>query len=613
MREALKVLKTVTIEQELNLKSLRQKCTWRRLELEARDITISKLRRQLAASSQRRKKRGRLEDDNGGSVSSQDLQNLQEALLEAQEKNMELTKTLLATEMKVSSLENERQNKETRTEKEEEEEEYVFDEEAGNASTASFLSQHTSGTISTARKVLMERLSYKQIHMTVPMEAPWLERMWEVFTTFWLLGFIAFGGPQAHIGLLRDHLVVQRDWLDDEAFTELFAFGQGLPGPTSTQLVVASATSRAGPLGGILAFFLWNLPGFAILTVFGIFLAGVIDPNNPPWYLVGLAPAAVSLVFKAFYGFAVKLDSLQSCLALFSCLATILVNNDANIKPSSSQWVFPCLLAVGGTVTFIDSRQKTPFSEYKSQSAGWDAKDDTTFKRIGIPLWAGGLIFATWAGILGTVIYLVQVAHVNNLYLSIFETMYRIGSITFGGGLVVLPLLQQEIVPLWVSKDQFLQGLGLSQSLPGPLYNFSAYLGGLYKGIAGACLAYCAWFGPGVMIVFAMLPFWARARHNYTFKVVLTGINATAVGLIAASCIILWEAAISDAADAMVFCVALTLAVKWNVSAPLCVFAGWGLGGILDVLNSGQVAYCIKGGYVQAPTRMLMGMIASFR
>lgn len=92
----------------------------------------------------------------------------------------------------------------------------------------------------------------KKRHMSVPADAPWSERMWEVFTTFWPLGFVAFGGPQAHVAILRDHLVVQRDWLDEEAFTELFAIGQGLPGPTSTQLVVSTALSRAGPLGGLM-------------------------------------------------------------------------------------------------------------------------------------------------------------------------------------------------------------------------------------------------------------------------------------------------------------------------------------------------------------------------
>ncbi|KAL7571066.1 hypothetical protein ACA910_003780 [Epithemia clementina (nom. ined.)] len=436
----------------------------------------------------------------------------------------------------------------------------------------------------------------KKIHMKVSPDAPWSERMWEVFTTFWPLGFIAFGGPQAHIAILKDHLVDQRDWLDEEQFTELFAIGQGLPGPTSTQLVVSTATSRAGPLGGLMAFFIWNFPGLVVLTCAGILIEEFVDPNNPPWYLAGLPPAAISLVFKAFYGFASKLDNLQICLALFSCLTAILINNDEDIRPSSSQFIFPSLLVIGGLITYIDSKREKPFSTYTSPSKGWDAQDDTTFKRIGIPLWVGALLFFVWAGVLALVIILRDVVEVDNVYLEIFEVMYRIGSIIFGGGQVVLPMLQDEVVPSWMTNDQYLQGLGLAQSMPGPLFNFAAYLGAVFKGVGGALVAYCGLFGPGVILIFAMVPFWARLRHNQSFKVILAGVNASAIGLVGAACVILWESAIVNAADAMVFSVAFTMAIVWNVQAPLCILAGGCIGAILhpDALNLGQVPYCVE-------------------
>jgi chromate transporter len=399
-------------------------------------------------------------------------------------------------------------------------------------------------------------------------------------------------------------LVVQRDWLDEEQFTELFAIGQGLPGPTSTQLVISTALSRAGPLGGILAFFLWNLPGLIILTTCGVLLAEFIDPNDPPFWLVGLPPAAISLVFKAFYGFGVKLDSLGVCLALFSCLVAILINNDDRINPSASQWVFPTTLAIGGLITYVDHKREKPFSNYGSASGGWDRESDETFKRIGIPLWVGGLIFVLWAFVLVMSIVLVDVVEVDNVYLEIFETMYRIGSIIFGGGQVVLPMLQDEVVPSWMTKDQFLQGLGLAQSMPGPLFNFSAYLGAVYQGVPGALIAYCGLFGPGVILIFGMVPFWARLRHVLAFKAVLKGVNATAIGLVGAACVILWEAAVEDAADAMVFCFALTMAVYFNVQAPIVILMGGVIGAILheDLLDYGQQPYCIRGGsFVPAP------------
>ena len=372
-------------------------------------------------------------------------------------------------------------------------------------------------------------------------------------------------------------------------------FLQGLPGPTSTQLVVSTALARAGPLGGLLAFFVWNLPGFIFLTVCGRLVATFIDPlKPPPIYLVGLPPAAISLVFKAFYGFGIKLDNVGVVLALISACVAILINGDEVIPPESSQYVFPSMLLSGGLLTYFDSMRKTPFGQYKTPSKGWDAESDLTMKRIGIPLWVGALIFLLWAIILVLVILLVDVSNIENEYLKIFEVMWRIGSIIFGGGQVVLPMLQNEVVPHWMNKDAFLQGLGLAQSMPGPLFNFSSYLGAVYKGIPGAFVAYCGLFGPGVILIFGMVPFWARLRHVKWFKVVLHGVNATAIGLVGAACVILWEEAVTDSADAMVFCLAGTLSVVFDVQAPIVVIAGGVLGAILhqDATNLGHVSYC---------------------
>jgi chromate transporter len=397
------------------------------------------------------------------------------------------------------------------------------------------------------------------------------------------------------VAILRDHLVVQRDWVSEEQFLELFAIGQGLPGPTSTQMVVSVALARAGPIGGIAAFLLWNLPGFIALTLFGVLIDAYIDPNNPPWYLVGLPPAAISLVFKAFYQFAIKLDGLGVCLALFSCLVAILINNDDDIKSTSGQWVFPCCLVIGSTITWVDSKRAKPFSNYGSPSAGWDSKDDETMKRIGIPLWVGALIFLSWAVILIVSIVLKDVLDIDDPYLDIFETMFRIGSLIFGGGQVVLPMLQDEVVPDWMTKDTFLQGLGLAQSMPGPLFNFAAYLGAVYKGVPGALLANVGLFGPGLILIFAVVPFWARLRHNQNFKAILKGLNATAIGLVGAACVILWESAIVTTADAMVFSIALTMTTAFSIPAPICVLTGGIVGAILhpDAANLGQVPYCV--------------------
>lgn len=364
--------------------------------------------------------------------------------------------------------------------------------------------------------------------------------------------------------------------------------------------MISTALSRAGPLGGLLAFFLWNLPGAIALTIFGILIKAYINPKDPPFWLVGLPPAAIALVFKAFYSFAASLDKLGIVLSLISCLAAILVNNDEHIQPSSSQYVFPSILALGGLTTWLDSKRSKPFSNYnKSPSRGWDANNDETIKRIGIPLYMGALIFLTWLGILIMVILLINVSDLHSKNLDIFETTYRIGSIIFGGGQVVLPLLQNEVVPQWMTKDQFLQGLALAQSMPGPLFNFAAYLGAVYNGVGGAIVGFLGLFGPGVVLIFAVVPYWARLRHNNNFRCILAGVNATAIGLVGAACVVLWETAIVNTANAMVFCFAITLDVVFNVPAPLVVLAGGVFGAILhpDALNLGQKPYCIQQGF----------------
>lgn len=271
-------------------------------------------------------------------------------------------------------------------------------------------------------------------------DIPLRQRLWQVVRAYWMLGLIAFGGPSAHVGIMRDHLVVQRNWMDDEAFMELFAIGQGLPGPTSTQLVISTATQHAGPLGGLIAFTFWNLPGLIVLTVCGVLIATFIDPNNPPWYLVGIPPAAITLVFVAFFQFSQALDTVGVVLALITSLVAVWIDGDTRVPRTAAQYAYPAMLVLGGIVTFLDSNRAKPWGVYKAPSAGWNSTDDRTIKRIGIPMWVGGLIFVLWAAILATTISLVRTGTVNNDYLDLFEVMFRAGSISFGGGQVILPL-----------------------------------------------------------------------------------------------------------------------------------------------------------------------------
>ena len=178
--------------------------------------------------------------------------------------------------------------------------------------------------------------------------------------------------------------------------------------------------------------------------------------------------------------------------------------------------------------------------------------------------------------------------------MEIFELFFRVGSLIFGGGVVVLPMLQNEVVPKgWVTNEQFFQGLGLTQSLPGPLFNFSSFLGATYKGVIGAFVAEVGLFGPGYILIFAMLPFWSRIRHLSWFKAILKGLNASAIGLIGSGCVFLYASAVKTAADAMVFCLAGGLAALYAVQAPVCILIGALAGAAFSssLLDVGQVAY----------------------
>jgi len=260
-------------------------------------------------------------------------------------------------------------------------------------------------------------------------------------------------------------------------------------------------------------------------------------------------------------------------------------------------------LVAGGLFTLMDSKRKNPLAQYAKPKAGWDGSDDRTFKRIGIPLWVGAFIFVFWAFLLVFMVPLKRNVDFNsnnlNKYLEIFEVMYRIGSLIFGGGQVVLPMLQDEVVNKWMSNDQFLQGLGLAQSMPGPLFNFSSYLGAVYADVPGAIIAYVGLFAPGVMLIFGMVPFWAKLRHKAWFKAVLHGLNATAIGFIGAACVMLWETAVKTRADAIIFTFAGTLSCFYNVPAPITVILGGVLGAILcdDAASLGQLPFCFDDYY----------------
>lgn len=425
---------------------------------------------------------------------------------------------------------------------------------------------------------------------------PLLVRIKETLNLFWYLGFVAFGGPTAHVALLRDHLVRANNFIEEDVFTELFSLGQGLPGPSSTQLVISTASTHGGAIAGVIAFIFWCLPGFTVLTLSGLFLYDLIDASNPPIWLLGIGPAAMALIFKAGFKFVSKLDNFGFMIGTIACAVAIMIAGDEKIPSNSSQVVYPLLLVSGSLLCLLDylrgpGKSVGTYFRPTNEVEKPTAKDKNLVMKIGLSITQGLIYFFLWLGLLIGSIYLVNTnVGITNEMLQIFEVYFRVGSLIFGGGIVVLPMLQSELVPRgWITNEQFFQGLGIAQAMPGPMFNFSAFLGAVTAGFPGTLTAFVGLFGPGFILIFAMLPFWSRFRHLAWFKAVLKGLTASAVGLIAAGCVTLFPKSVKTYADAMVFIFSGAMSVS-NVEAPLVIFIGCVFGAILShgILDVGQ-------------------------
>lgn len=380
---------------------------------------------------------------------------------------------------------------------------------------------------------------------------------WDITKEFSLLGWIAFGGPAAHIGLFQRRLVDKLKWMSDILFLELFALSGCLPGPTSTQVSFAMGAVKKGFPGGLLSGALFQYPGALIMTGFGIAAAKVLA-TPPPWLAgcaSGVSAVGVALVAVATKGLLVKTcydakDYGYSNLLGIICVASA----GACIYWRTFPWLFPLLIVLGALATLV-------WNWKKDMSLKGDGDDKVA--KLGINMWGGLLLFAIWLGILIPVLVLVRILNydhrANATPLDWFEVFYRTGSIIYGGGQVVLPMLYDDLVkqscnysvqpPLcvdnpttsWMTSLQFYTGLGVVQAMPGPLFNFAAYLGAIiawnanYNPLVGVVLCWIGLFAPGILLVFACLPFWTKFRKWQFYRRALPGANAASVGMILAS------------------------------------------------------------------------------
>ena len=373
------------------------------------------------------------------------------------------------------------------------------------------------------------------------------------------LGLTSFGGPVAHLGYFREEYVVRRRWVDDQTYGDLVALCQFLPGPASSQVGIALGIFRAGLIGGVAAWIGFTLPSAAALVLFALGIRG-LDLSGAGW-LHGLKVAAVAVVAQAVWGMARSLcpDRERASIAILAALAV-------------SAWP-----AAGAQVLVIGMAGLVGLRLLPG-SGGPPAPDISV--PLGRPMGVVALVtFFTLLLGLPMLRYLAP-----SPPLAVLDSFYRAGSLVFGGGHVVLPLLQSEVVPPgWVSNEQFLAGYGAAQAVPGPLFTFAAYLGAVMQhtpnGWGGGALALAAIFLPGFLLVVGALPFWDALRARASFQAALRGINAAVVGLLLTALYRpVWTNALHAPSDFALALAAFGLLALWRVP-PWLVVAFAAVGG----------------------------------
>jgi chromate transporter len=384
-----------------------------------------------------------------------------------------------------------------------------------------------------------------------------MARLFEVLLVALKLGLTSFGGPVAHLGYFRDEYVSKRKWLTDHAYADLVALCQFLPGPASSQVGMAVGMTRAGIGGGVAAWIGFTLPSAAMLILFGYGVTAFGDLAAGGW-LRGLKAVAVAVVAFAVYGMARTLtpDRTRASVAIVAAIAMLF-------------WRTPLtqvlVIAAAGAAGVLLLKDTPP------------APTETP------PATAGGAL----SMVIGLGAFLLLLAGLpiarqvaDGEWLRVFDGFYRAGSLVFGGGHVVLPLLEAEVVPAgWITRDQFIAGYGMAQAVPGPLFTFSAYLGtvmtGPPSGWIGGVYALGAIFLPSFLLLIGVLPLWRKLRANHRVRAALAGINAAVVGLLLAALYDpVWTSAIARPADLALALAAFAMLAWWKMPPWLVVIAG---------------------------------------
>lgn len=357
--------------------------------------------------------------------------------------------------------------------------------------------------------------------------------MLETFLVFLRLGLTSFGGPVAHIGYFRTEFVVRRRWLDEDSYAGIVSFCQFLPGPASSQVAMTLGLTRAG-IGGLLAAWLgFTLPSALLMILFALFLDALGGAANAPW-VHGLKLATVAIVAQALWQMAHALtpDWLRRACAVLAAVIALLL-------PSEVGQVVA--IAVGGLLGWALMQPR--------------AMPSSPGLRIPLALsWGALALFLV-------LLALLPALAAQGRGWALFDAVYRAGALVFGGGHVVLPLLQHALVaPGWIGNGPFLAGYGAAQAMPGPLFSFAAFLGMTIAGWGGALLCLLAIYLPSALLVAGGWPLWRAVAHHPALRAALAGTNAVVVGLVAAALYSsVWVGAIFTPMDLLLALAALVL------------------------------------------------------
>ena len=381
-----------------------------------------------------------------------------------------------------------------------------------------------------------------------------------ILLIFLRLGLTSFGGPVAHLGYFREEFVNRRRWLSEQHYADLVALCQFLPGPASSQVGLALGLSRGGFKGALAAWCGFTLPSALVLILVAY---GVMSPDSglPQGVIHGLKLVAAAVVAQAVWGMAQSMCRGTKEVTLMVAAAAALL-----LLPSV--WLQPLVLLLAGVIgVFLFPARPL---------------NDQTHLPIQVSPRRGTALLLVFFALLPGLPLLS--AMVSSPVLTLFDLFYRAGSLVFGGGHVVLPLLQAEtVLPGHVSEDFFLAGYGAAQAVPGPLFTFAAYLGTsmqLLPGWLGGVIALVAIFTPSFLLVAGVLPFWNRLSRNRPVRSALVAINAAVVGLLLAALYDpIWTSSVRSGVDFALVLLAFVALQLWKLPVwllvPLFALGGW--------------------------------------